>query len=99
MGIGQAILGITYAMVMVPSLPEMIEGGKKSFLLQENMIDRMCPGIFSSCLGLGQVISPVFGAYFESYVGFENTTTIAGGLNLLFAVSMFVFTDGYAAFV
>lgn len=53
MGIGQAVLGITYAMVMVPSLPEMLEGGMQIYADSESSINRLCPGIFSSCLGLG----------------------------------------------
>ena len=53
MGIGQAVLGITYAMVMVPSLPEMLEGGMQIYPDNESSINRLCPGIFSSCFGLG----------------------------------------------
>ena len=53
MGIGQAILGITYAMVMVPSLPEMIEGGHERFPTQESDVNCLCSGMFSSSLGIG----------------------------------------------
>ena len=98
MGLGQAILGISYALIMVASLAEMIEGGMEKYATQEKAVNSMCPAMFTSYLGLGQVISPVFGSYLETLLGFQHATTIVAALNLAFAMAYFASAGGYTAF-
>ena len=95
---GQAIYGIAYAMIMVSNLTEMIAGGLEKFPRSERGVNSMCPGIFSSCLGLGQVVSPLFGSSLDTIVGFQNTTDIVAALNLAFAIAYFACAEGCTAF-
>ena len=58
----------------------------------------MSSGIFNSFLGLGQVISPLYGSFTNSLVGFKHTTTIVAALDLSFAILYFAFAGGVTAF-
>ena len=98
MGIGQAVFGMTYAIIVVVSLPEMIEGGLERYPSQEEAVNLNCPGMYTSYMRLGTVISPVCGSYLYSVVGFQHTTTIAAALNLAFALAYFASAGGYSAF-
>ena len=51
--IGQALFGITYAFIMVPSLPEMLDASLEYFPQHEHDINNMCPGMFSTAHALG----------------------------------------------
>ena len=96
--LGQALFGISYAVVMVPSLPEMIESALEIHPQFETQINTMCPGVFSACLGLGQVIGPIAGSTLDEIVGFQHTMTILAAMNLAFALAYFICVDGSTSF-
>ena len=53
MGIGQALVGVTFAMQMIPGLPEMVEGALVHYPRHEREVNNMSAGIFNSFIGLG----------------------------------------------
>ena len=53
MGVGQALVGIFTATMMIPGLPEMVESTLPHFPGQEQLVNDLSSGIFNSFLGLG----------------------------------------------
>ena len=53
MGIGQSLVGIFTATMMIPGLPEMVESTLPLFPGQETVVNDLSSGIFNSFLGLG----------------------------------------------
>lgn len=53
MGIGQALIGIFTAFMMIPGLPEMVESTIPLYPGQEREINDLSSGIYNSFLGFG----------------------------------------------
>ena len=98
MGVGYALAGATLALMYCPALPEMVECSLEYFPGQEREVNNMAAGVFSSCLGIGQVMGPIYGALLEQSVGFRHTTTVTAALNLTYGLAYFAFGGGVAAF-
>ena len=98
MCVGQAIVGAMLANQLIPGLPEMEAAAVMHFPKQERKVNNMSAGIFNSFLGIGQIVAPLYGSTANQFLGFQNTTTIAAGLDLVFAIIYFTFAGGYSAF-
>jgi len=53
MGIGQALVGIFTAFMMIPGLPEMVESTIPLYPGQERRVNNLSAGIYNSFLGFG----------------------------------------------
>ena len=62
MGLGQALVGIFTATMMIPGLPEMVESTLPHFPGQETIVNDLSSGIFNAFLGFGQVLAPMYGS-------------------------------------
>ena len=51
-----------------------------------DIINDYCSGIFNSCLGIGQVCGPLFGAYIDVAIGYRYTEDIAALISFIFFV-------------
>ena len=98
MGIGQALIGIFTAFMMIPGLPEMVESTIPLYPGQEREINDLSSGIYNSFLGFGQVIAPAYGSFVTEAIGFRMTSDIVAILCLVFAISYFFLAGGLAAF-
>ena len=98
MGIGQALIGIFTAFMMIPGLPEMVESTIPLYPGQEREINDLSSGIYNSFLGFGQVIAPAYGSFVTEAIGFRMTADIVAILCLVFAISYFFLAGGLAAF-
>ena len=58
----------------------------------------MAAGVYTSCLGIGMIISPIYGALLDQSIGFRHTTTATAALNLSFGLVYFAFGGGVSAF-
>ena len=58
----------------------------------------MAAGVYTSCLGIGMIISPIYGALLDQSIGFRHTTTATAALNLSFGLAYLAFGGGVAAF-
>ena len=75
----------------------MVDGVIGEFPGQEREVNNMVAGVNTSCIGIGQVIAPIYGALLEQNVGFKHTTTATAGLNLIYGLAYFAFGGGVAA--
>lgn len=98
MGIGQALIGIFTAFMMIPGLPEMVESTIPLYPGQEREINDLSSGIYNSFLGFGQVIAPAYGSFVTEAIGFRMTSDIVAILCLAFAISYFSLAGGMSAF-
>lgn len=53
MGVGQALVGIFTAFMMIPGLPEMVESTLLLYPGQERDVNNLSAGIYNSFLGFG----------------------------------------------
>lgn len=61
---GQALLGFFNPILVIPSLPEMIESAVNEFdESQEIKINDLSSGIFNAFLGFGQIMGPLYGTW------------------------------------
>ena len=58
----------------------------------------MAAGVYTSCLGIGMIISPIYGALLEQSIGFRHTTTATAALNLTYGLAYLAFGGGVVAF-
>ena len=98
MALGQAMFGVAYAFILVPSLPEMLESATKCFPLQEQEVNYLCSGIFSALLGLSQVIGPIVGASSDEAIGFRHTMALLAALNFVYTSAYLIFGSGITSF-
>jgi hypothetical protein len=62
MALGQIMHGIVDPLILVPSLPEMIDSAMIAFPDQEQKINDLSSAIFNSFLGIGQISGPLYGS-------------------------------------
>ena len=98
MGIGQGLVGIFVALMMIPGLPEMVESSLPLYPGQETEVNNLSSGIFNSFLGFGQVLAPTYGSFVSEAVGFRLTADIVAITCLVFAVVYFAIAGGPEAF-
>ena len=98
MGIGQALVGIFTAFMMIPGLPEMVESTLVHYPGQERDVNNLSSGIYNSFLGFGQVIAPAYGAFVTEAVGFRLTADIVAMICLFFGIAYIVLAGGCEAF-
>ena len=98
MGIGQALVGVFTAFMMIPGLPEMVESTIPLFPGQEREVNDLSSGIFNSFLGFGQVVAPAYGSFVTEAVGFRKTADIVAIMCFIFAFLYFVIAGGPEAF-
>ena len=98
MCIGQILVGITFGGQYIPALPEMVEEAITRFPGQEREVNNMSVGIFQSFLGIGFLISPLYGSILYQYIGFRLTEDITACLNLALAIMYFACAGGIQAF-
>ena len=96
-GIGWSVLGVTLAAYLVPILPELNkaalaslqqhdeeEGNDTELENRRRQVKALCSGIFNSFLGIGQIVAPLYGSSFTSWIGFQLTTDSVGLLGIGF---------------
>ena len=98
MGIGQALVGIFTATMMIPGLPEMVESTLPHFPGQETVVNDLSSGIFNAFLGFGQVLAPMYGSTAKNVLGFRLTCDIVALICLVFGLIYFFVGDGIEAF-
>ena len=99
MGVGQALVGIFTATMMIPGLPEMVEAMKPKFPKeQERLVNDYSSGIFNSFLGFGQVLAPIYGSTVTASLGFRLTADIVAIICFVFGILYFLLGDGLEAF-
>lgn len=99
MGVGQALVGIFTATMLIPGLPEMIESIKPKFpRSQERQVNDYSSGIFNSFLGIGQMLAPMYGSTVTEAVGFRKTADIVAIICFVFGIIYFLCGDGVEAF-
>ena len=98
MGIGQALVGIFTATMMIPGLPEMVESTLPKFPGQERRVNDLSSGLFNAFLGIGQVIAPLYGSTMTASVGFRLTADYVALICFAFGLIYFLFGDGVEAF-
>lgn len=98
MGIGQALVGVFTAFMMIPGLPEMVESTIPLYPNQEREVNNLSAGVYNSFLGFGQVVAPAFGAIVTEAVGFRMTADIVALVCFLFSIIYFAVAGGPEAF-
>jgi MFS family permease len=94
-GIGQFLCGNAIAVLNVLSLPEMIRQANLVFPGQEDSVSNYCSGIFNSCLGIGQILGPLFGSNVTVALGFRYTQDIVALINFCYGILYFSLAAGY----
>ena len=97
-GVGQFLCGGGMAFLTVLSLPEMQLQANKAYKNREEQVSSYCSGIFNSCLGIGQVIGPLYGANVSVAIGFRYCQDIVALLTFAWAVFYFSLAEGVIAF-
>jgi hypothetical protein len=57
---GQLILGTCGGLMIVPSLPEMIDSLREKYPGQEEEVGLQASGVFNSILATGQILGPIY---------------------------------------
>ena len=65
MGVGYALAGATLPLMWISALPEMVECSLEYFPGQDREVNSMAAGVYTSCLGIGMIVSPIYGALLE----------------------------------
>lgn len=97
MGIGQAIVGTTTAIMIIPGLSEMIVSQQHKYPGRIKQINSLASGSYNAFLALGQVLAPPFASFMNELVGFRLTVDIVAISCLLFGIIYFVFGSGLLA--
>jgi len=90
MGVGQTLVGISTAFMMIPGLPEMVESTIPLFPNQEHQVNNLSAGLYNAFLGLGMGLAPVYGASMTEVVGFRMTADVVAIICFVFAASYFL---------
>ena len=98
MGIGQSLVGIFTATMMIPGLPEMVESTLPLFPGQEQVVNDLSSGVFNAFLGLGQVFAPMYGSTVKDLLGFRLTCDIVALICFVFGLFYFLIGGGIEAF-
>ena len=98
MGIGQALVGIFTAFMMIPGLPEMVESTIPLYPGQERDVNDISSGLYNAFLGFGQVIAPAYGSFVTEAVGFRWTSDIVAIICFVFALVYVLIAGGIEAF-
>ncbi len=98
MGVGQALVGVFTAFMMIPGLPEMVESTLPLYPGQERDVNDISSGIYNSFLGFGQVLAPAYGAFVTDAVGFRMTSDIVAVICFFFAFAYVCIAGGPQAF-
>ena len=98
MGIGQALVGIFTAFMMIPGLPEMVESTIPLYPDQEREVNDLSAGLYNAFLGFGQVVAPGYGAFMTEAVGFKWTSDVVAIICFVFALFYIILAGGFEAF-
>jgi MFS family permease len=96
MGIGQLLIGGFGLFLMVPVIPEMISAGTEYYPNKIIELTDISAGVFNSCLGIGQVIGPIFGSYVTQATNFRTCSDIVGYILFTYSVVYFLLCNGLA---
>mmetsp|Transcript_16948 Transcript_16948/g.12116 ORF Transcript_16948/g.12116 Transcript_16948/m.12116 type:complete len:196 (+) Transcript_16948:732-1319(+) len=83
--IGQMLRGAFFATLLIPIMGEMIESATLKIDGSETSINDKCSAIFNASLGVGNVVSPIFGAFLESISNYKLTNDAVALLFLVIA--------------
>ena len=97
MVVGQMMLGVCGAFLVVPSLPEMIESLKPKYPGLEKEASIKASGIFNSILATGQVLGPLFATTSVELIGFRLSCDVQAIAFLVFFGLYVVYGQGLAA--
>lgn len=97
--VGQLLLGLCMPFMLIPALPEMAESALEHYdkTIHER-VNNMSSAIFTTFLGIGQCLGPIFGSISFANLGFRLTSDIMVFINLTFALLYFTFAGGVPAF-
>lgn len=96
--LGQILHGIADPLMLVPSLPEMIDAAMEKHPNEEFLINDLSAGIFNCVLGIGQISGPLYGSYMDSHFGYRLTSDFVALICLAYALIYFTFGKGIKAF-
>ena len=94
MFIGQLMLGYCGALMIVPSMPEMIDSLKYMYPGQENEVGLQSAGIFNSALATGQILGPIYATSSVQAVGFRYSCDVQAIAYFIFFVLYVIYTWG-----
>ena len=89
---GNVLLGISFAIILIPIIPEIIEAVKQKEQVNDEdevtleKISDLAPGFFGSFNALGNFIAPIIGGLLKKEVGFQSTCDIMALSSLLFGL-------------
>ena len=91
MSIGQFMFGGLSILFLITSLPEMIKEATKAFPNQKYEASDISSGIFNSMLGLGQMLSPIYGSYVTQIWGFRTCATSVACMLIIYSFMYYKF--------
>ena len=91
MTIGQMIYGFTVTFFIVTCLPIMINDVVKSFPTQKIKASDISSGIFSSMLGFGQMLGPIYGSYITDIFSFRAWADSVGVIIIIYSIVYIIF--------
>ena len=97
-GISQVAQGFFCPLILVPSLPEMIEQVVDEFPGQESDVNDNCAALLRMFIGMGQLSAPIFSSVVMHNIGFRNCCDTVSFILLSYAAIYFIFGDGWGAF-
>ena len=88
--IGQMIHGFTVTFFIVTWLPVMINEAVKSFPDHKIRVSDISSGIFSSMLGFGQMLGPIYGSYITDIFSFRAWADSVGAIIIISSIVYFL---------
>ena len=95
--IGQMIHGFTVTFFIVTWLPVMINEAAKSFPEHKIKVSDISSGIFSSMLGFGQMLGPIYGSYITDIFSFRAWADSVGAIIIISSIVYFLLFKWYVS--
>lgn len=95
MCVGQFTLGIFTIFFQVTSLPEMINDVVRKYPDRKFEASDISSGVFNAMLGMGQMLSPIYGSYMTEVYGFRICADSVGALLIIYAIIYFLLCIGF----
>lgn len=93
--IGLSLLGAGFTLSLIPTLPEMIVSVEGRFDNSRGELNDVASGVFNTCLGVGQIVGPLYSSIVTSAVGFRLCCDMLAIFLIAFSVVYFIFGDGF----
>lgn len=98
MALGQLLLGVAAAFLVVSSLPEMIDCVQDKYPQHVEQVIDISSGIYTTSIGIAMLTAPLFGSYMTELMGFRYTCDCLAIFCLFYSILYFVVCDGKNSF-